>query len=66
MSVEHEFIVCLGTIRRGFQFFGPFVSEQAAKDWADVAVEASYTISPLLKDERVAECNCAMSQGDGI
>jgi hypothetical protein len=66
MSVEQEYIVCLGTIRRGFQFFGPFVSEQAAKDWAAVAVEASYTISPLLKDERVAECNCAMSQGDGI
>lgn len=66
MSVEQEYIVVLGTIRRGFQFFGPFVSEQAAEDWAQVAIEAQYTISPLLKDERVDQCNCAMSQGDGI
>lgn len=66
MRFEQEYIVVLGTIRRGFQFFGPFVSEQAAKDWAEIAVEAEYVIAPLIKDERVAECNCAMSQGDGI
>ena len=66
MRVEQEYIVVLGTIRRGFQFFGPFVSEQAAQDWAEIAVEAEYSINPLIKDARVAECNCAMSQGDGI
>ena len=64
---EQDFVVVLGTLRSGFQFFGPFVSETAASDWAAMALEKDdYVIAPLHRDERVGECNTTMSQGDGI